>query len=104
MHRIDSQCEVLSQAIAIQNSHKRPLAGPSAARLTLLVHSATRDDKPPPIDLAAAVNVYILGRALLDDLVDGDLAPEFRGRGSRTVTVDRNTAFCNDAPVIPVGH
>jgi Polyprenyl synthetase len=74
-----SQSQVLSQAIGIQNGHKRPLAGQAASSFSLLVHSAIRGDEHPPIDLAAAITVHMLGRALLDDLVDGDLAPEFSG-------------------------
>ena len=73
------QYESLAAAIRIQNSYKRPDASRHASSLISLVHAAVSVDVVLPLDIAAAILVHMMGRALLDDLADGDLATDFAG-------------------------
>lgn len=73
------QRQLLERAIHIQANRLHRRENHVSFRIPLLVYSALRGDEHPALDLAAATLLLYMGTDLLDDLADGDMAPEWAG-------------------------
>ena len=72
--------ELLQVQVGQTDSWQRPET--LAAQLPLLVHEAVTGDEAPALPVAAACTLLYLGADLFDSVLDDELPPSWRARGS----------------------